>query len=470
MVSRQAFNKKITKDFSYLILGENSPQQGLSLELNEKGSNLKLSGVLFTGKVGVLTLEADLAASNGVYFFDEQNGSEQGKISFNLFRNVWSKSGYNAKSPIEETKTKLATLQLVVKAIAKYDTLKSIITTTIPSLAKTDIVRQEKVETKLLTISKRYINDQHVKGYEAMKVLSKSMFDPKDYQAKKNSRVILPNIIPTGTTNAIAKNPLEITDLYRDEKLISDYIEQQNYIMEKLENEIIALESKDAEAKWTSTQMIFVGLTPYYQRESFKRFTLDESLAFSKMFDNETGDIYGITGSFNFNYERGSYQHISILPDKVFCRLTGGANRASNISSFRNSTLNLSSSLGNDVSGNPIIFTNDNEAYIGDATYEYGIGSTFSIDLYYYPFPLPVGVFGSFGYQFINFSSSKNIDDKEISPMRIGLLFDIKNAKKDSPIITVQGFIDRTDLSLSPNGKDDDLRFGIGVGLPINFK
>ncbi|PZW39033.1 hypothetical protein LX95_02173 [Mesonia algae] len=54
--------------------------------------------------------------------------------------------------------------------------------------------------------------------------------------------------------------------------------------------------------------------------------------------------------------------------------------------------------------------------------------------------------------------------------MRLGILFNLKNKEKDKPLVTIQTFLDRADLSLSPNGKDNDLRFGLGIGLPINLK
>ena len=146
-----------------------------------------------------------------------------------------------------------------------------------------------------------------------------------------------------------------------------------------------------------------------------------------------------------------------------------GVNRASNISVFNNSNFNLTNSIGVDNQGNSIETIRTVSGFIGNQEYEYGTGFRMGADFYYYPFSIPIGVFGSISYEFINFSSSTKVDDIEISPMRLGILFDLKNKEKDKPAVTIQAFIDRTDLNKSPTGDNGDLRFGLGVGLPVTF-
>jgi hypothetical protein len=471
LVSKATFNKKVTQDFSYLLLGDNSPQQGISATLNDNGSNIKINGLLYSGKRGILSLEADLAASNGVYFFDEENGSEKARISLNYYKKIWYNSEYLNKTPVEKMKTKLEVLSLIADAKSKYDFLNGLMKQNFSELQETNQILDNRVVIELKRLSREYINSQDDEGY---KVLPKKTFDESLYDQliSKLDTATIPMTILSKTNGIQEKKDFNITSTTRVnlQKLLKDYVEHQMYILEELEDKIITLELKDAEAKWTSDKVLFFGITPFYQRESFRRFTFDESVSFANMFGNEIGDIYGVIASLSFNYERGENQKTSYKPNKFFVRVTAGVNRASNISGFRNNTLNLTTPVGDDVNGNPIIFTNTDAAFIGDATYEYGAGSNFVFDLYYYPFNIPVGLFGILGYQYVNFSSDKNIKDKEIIPLRLGMLFNLKNKKKDSPLVTVQAFIDRTDLNLSPNGNDNDLRFGIGIGLPVNIR
>ena len=56
----------------------------------------------------------------------------------------------------------------------------------------------------------------------------------------------------------------------------------------------------------------------------------------------------------------------------------------------------------------------------------------------------------------------------------MGLLLNLKSNDKTKNIITLQVFVDRSDLKKSPTPKvnpdEDDWRFGFKVGLPINLK
>jgi len=47
--------------------------------------------------------------------------------------------------------------------------------------------------------------------------------------------------------------------------------------------------------------------------------------------------------------------------------------------------------------------------------------------------------------------------------MRLGDLFSLKNKENKKPLVTIQIFLDRTDLNLDSSGSDNDLGFGLGV-------
>lgn len=464
LVSAAAYNKMVSQNFSYLLLSENSPQQGISATVNDKGSNLKINGLLYNGAPGVVTMEADLTSTNGVYFFDEEKGGQQAKISFNYYRSLLSLSKYNKPNYLKNSTNRLAILEAILEAKNKHDKYYDLLTD--PNITSTNFSGLQKdidtshiqINEKLRALTARYINDQEVEGFDAL--LSREV-DTKELKLTNTETLSLEEKLKTHKIT---------TNQYNISKLLSAYKTNENYILNKLEEELIDLELKSAESQWTSKHNTFIGITPFYKRESFRRFNLDPTQSFSNMFTDTKGDLYGITFSINYNYERKKNYGFKLFPHRFFIKASTSAGRASNISSFSNSTLNFTQSLGTDVNGNPIIFTKDDAAFIGDASYEYGTSNSFKLETYYYPFNIPIGLFGIISYEYINFSRLKDVKDKELSPMRLGILFNLKNKEKDKPLVTIQTFLDRTDLSLSPNGRDNDLRFGLGIGLPINIK
>ena len=464
LVSAAAYNKMISQNFSYLLLSENSPQQGISATVNDKGSNIKINGLLYNGASGVFTMEADLTSTNGVYFFDEEKGGQQAKISFNYYRSLLYLSGYTKPDYLKSTTNRLAILEAILEAKSKHDKYLSLLIDTLDvgnkfkELESDLIISNTKIYKKLKNLDTAFINVKNQGGFDA---LPSREVDTKELKFTNTDTLYLKE--KSKTYKIVAKG-------YNISKLLSAYKANEVYILNKLEEDLIDLELKAAESQWTSKHNTFIGVTPFYKRESFRRFNLDPTQSFANMFTDTKGDLYGITLSFNYNYERKKNYGLKFLPHRVFIKASTSVGQGSNISSFSNSTLNFTQSLGTDVNGNPIIFTKDDAAFIGDARYEYGTSNSFKLETYCYPFNIPVGLFGIISYEYINFSRLKDVKDKELSPMRLGILFNLKNKEKDKPLVTIQTFLDRTDLSLSPNGRDNDLRFGLGVGLPINIK
>ncbi|EAQ48437.1 hypothetical protein MED217_13059 [Leeuwenhoekiella blandensis MED217] len=464
LVSAAAYNKLVSQNFSYLLLSENSPQQGISATLNDKGSNLKINGLLYNGFSGIVTMEADLASTDGVYFFDEEKGGQQAKISFNYYRSLLFLSKYNKPNYLKSASHRLAILEAILEAKNKHDTYYELLTdtriinTNFKELQTEIDIANKKVIEKLKAITAKYINDQEINGFDALPMRT---VDTKELKLTQPETLLF---------EEATKNHKIVATGYNINKLLSAYKTNELYILNKLEDDLIDLELKAAESQWTSKHNTFIGVTPFYKRESFRRFTLDPTKTFSNMFADTKGDLYGITFSINYNYERKKNYGLKLFPHRFFIKASTTAGRASNSSSFSNSTLNFTQSLGSDVNGNPIVFTKDDAAFIGDSRYEYGTSNSVKLETYYYPFNIPIGLFGILSYEYINFSRLKDVQDKELSPMRLGVLFNLKNKEKDKPLVTIQAFLDRTDLSLSPNGRDNDLRFGLGVGLPINIR
>lgn len=464
LISPSAYNKKIATDFNYLILGENSPQQGISATLNEKKSNIKINGLLYAGLSGVFTIEADLAASNGIYFFDQENGSEQGRITLNYYRRLISFSKYKDVEDKDRAYINLQIVDLLSKTKTKYDKLlKFLKTVKFNDRTGVSLKEEEKIYKQLRLIASNYINENQKLGYDE---LPETAFDVEEYLNPTMSNDSGGNQKGKGGIRDIK---IENEGNFNLIKLIKDYDAINDFILTKLEDSINKIELQKTEKQWTYNHTFFYGISPYYERQSFKRFTYNDTQTFNQMFDRVRGDIYGVNLSINYSLEKGQGNQSKFKPESIFTRLSISLNRTSNISNFRNSTLETSSTFGNDVNGNPVIFTNSDNAFVGDDRYEYGFGSRFTWEAYIYPIKAPIGIFGIVGYEKNNFSSRSTADDKELYPIRIGLLFSLANKNNKKPNITIQAFLDRTDLNLSPNGNDDDLRFGLGIGLPINF-
>ena len=479
LVSSKAFSKKITTDFNYLILGENSPQQGISATVNDKKSNIKINGLLMAKENTIISLEADLTASNGVYFFDQSNGSEQGKITLNFYRPIKRYSKYTSLSPLSRVTLKMQILELISQTKADYEGLRKLmekIKAEDESQKKVILYEEDKDKdkgiTQLKAISKAYLNDQHIDAYDKIDSVEFT-FDNKPYHykdpntemVKKDNFALIKPISP----NKKSEVKISYEKNLKVAKLLAAYKAKQDFIVKKLQDSINSLELEKVDANWTSNHVVFWGMSPFYERQSFKRFTYNSNQTFKDMFETERGDVFGITGSINYSYEKRKKNKNIYQPKSFLLRLSGTLSRTSNITSFKNSTIDATGTIGNDVNGNPITFTSNDNAFMGDGSYEYGFGNKFVLDAYYYPFTLPIGIFGIIGYDHISFSSASDLKNKELYPMRLGLFFSLTNKEKKKPLVTIQTFIDRTDLNLKTSGSEGDLRFGLGIGLPLNF-
>lgn len=447
LLSSGAYSKMISEELNYLILGETSPQQGFGFTLNEDTSNLKISGLLSEWDKSLITAEADLSVSEGIYFFDEEGGSKQSKISVNFFQNLWINSVYIDNNEESYTAKLLMIQELLKEKAGKYNELLKILET-----------KSLPVNTKEKDNAKEELID-FFKKFQLTYDSSKSYgFDLKDYKRKSTEKVWVNN------------KYINVQTDYKLSKVYEGYREIVANIKNKLEDEIYDLERRLVKSHWTSHKLLFLGVKGFYQRESFRRFTYDPILTFTNMFSDERGDVFGGEVSLNFNYNmetRNRWWQIN----NFFGRVTGKLRRASNISTFKNKALAANSSLGNDVNGLPISSTNSDNAFIGENLYEYGFGTSIDVDLYAFPCEnIPLGVFLEFSHEYISFDEDKGVDNIQLTPLRLGLLYNLKNKEKDKPIVSISLFMDRTDLSLSPNGNDNDLRFGLGVGIPVNFR
>ena len=474
-VTPKTYNKIIGESFSYLLLGENSPTTGISTTLKEDGTNIKISGNLMAKKWGILSVEADLSADNGIYFIDQEEGSEQGKFTLNFNTRIGYKiSSYSEKNQRNIISKNLKILDKITRAKSKYLGLKAILNSmkeqdrSLKSLMHSiqdNNDNQEnsqkrddnKYEEKLKELVKYYINDE---GSTYNQVL-KSLFDESEYKLKEKHK---------GYNTVYLRNTeLTIPKDYDYVKVLEDFNEVCNYIEKDLEEDIAQIETENIGPRMAATHIWFLGISPYYERETATSFELDGTKKFSDMLTDNKGDLYGLKVSINYSMQKNKGSKNWIKPELFFGRISLSTGRTSNISSLRNKNLTLSSSLGSDIDGDTIYYSNVRKAYIGDKPYEYGSSYKLGMEAYCYPVR-PIKWFGLFirtGYEHIDFSS---MEDKKLTPFRTGALFNIKNSDAKKPSLIIQAFLDWRDINLDTGEESEDPRFGIGIGMPINIK
>lgn len=446
LISVPAYNEKIAKDFAYLIIGDNSPQQGISAVVNDKSTSIKINGVILKKRNHIITTEADLAATNGVYFFDEERGGTQAKISINYFRNIWAPSAHPGKKLVKKV-IQDSILHLIETSYSEFEHIYALLVDQEVDNSLSDEVKKThtNIQKKIIKLTHRFINKQEHLGLHNLRLLP---FSEKPYLGEDHGRK---------TYNLV--------------KLRAAFLKRANYIKNTLEKNIIAMELRNSDDQWSLERIAYFGFSPYYQRESFKRFIPQDEQPFANLFTEEKGDLMGATFSMNMSWHRTDsyntrrWKHLPLK--RIFMRGLASFARASNFSKFKTVAINQESAI---VGTGNISTTLSETAFVGETAYDFGNSVALAAEVYYYPFDVALGLFGRIGYQYINFSSDKDTIDQEISPMRLGIIYNINNKVKDKPVVVLQAFLDRTDLSLSPNGNDDDLRFGFGVGLPIYFR
>lgn len=471
LITDGAYTKKIGDELSYLLLGESSPQQGLGFTLNEDGSNLKLNGLLKRTNEVIWTLEGDFSSTNGVYFFDEENGGRKAEIGLNVFWNIKELKPFTGSTymPDEEEvfNAKNLKIERILKEYAgKFNSLYNVLNEEYPEVVNNKIKPDSSIKlptnkenyNKVIEILGTLFEKYNIGDYDVDEVYN---FDLTSYQTKNQKFQKVYILDEQDATIAIS---------YKLDKVYEEYVKASEHIRTKLEDELYGIEDKITDNQWSKHEMFFVGLNLSYERESFKRFTFDENLAFEKMFNDERGNRLGAEISLNWLYDaKNNYSFHK--PNNLFVKGTFGIRRASNFSTFSNTTLSSESVIGEDINGMEITRSSTDSAFIGADSYETGTGTSISLDVYYFPYKeIALGAFVEVKHEYIDFKDDTGVSDIQLSPLRAGLLYNFKNTEKDKPIVTLSLFMDRTDLSKDPNGDDNDLRFGIGIGLPINLK
>lgn len=484
LISNTAFSKVVSQDLDYLIFNNLSPKEGVSATVKADGTQIILNGKLYSGNKGTLTIGANLASTKGIYFFDEDTGGDDATITLNLFKPYHKRYFYQNNSDFGQTNLKVNAVKLISDAKAKLDYIMPRLfelvniqenTNTAPVRSQNkffdfpndaengknykETTAYKKLDCELRKLTKTYINSQDVKVYDNLPV---GFFDSKDFEKKPNSRTAS-KIISESDVN---DNPTIFSYTNDLQELLKQYQELYTYILNgELEKRVVTQEIKDAQEFWSSKHLLFYSVHPFYKRESLSIFNRSNNVI-----DSIDGDIYGITFNwFNYSYQNLQKNGSRYYPKKVFFRTGVTASRTSNRSQFKESNVVITEDLGIDPNGNPITSTSNTSAFTGENQYQYGNSLGLTAELIIYPFKLPVGFFSSIGYSKTVFPGATGISSIELSPMRLGTLLNFKKKDSEKDVVVVQLFLDRSDLSLSPNGVDNDLRFGLGIGVPLSF-
>jgi hypothetical protein len=472
LVSDAAFKELLFQDLNFLILGDNAPAQGISTELTDGSSQLSVKGLVKTSTNWLLTVDGNFAVDEGIYFFDEDNGSKQANFAVNFFyasrysRNFSSGNtpavqralvnrNYIIKDTIYKSYEKFYKLHDLMKAVKlPVDSLYTDQHVIEKHEKNTEIINNKSVYTSV-TDTSDLIN--LVKEFKLEATKNETSYDVKflitniKYNQTQNNKLTELPVELELSIDSITVNPIKLIAMY--EKTLKE--------LKALSDTIKEMELKNGEGKWTSKKIIYYGISPYYQRESLTIFNYMDGVGFDQFFNDTRGDLYGLNASLNWFYQSKNWL--------VYIRGLAGVGRGSNISSFKKRTYVFDDAIGNGTS-----VANEKVGYTNGRGESYEYGTTTSAMIEAYGTWKNIGLFGQLGYNNLNFKDDKNIKNIERYPFRAGILFNLKSTDKTKNLLTLQIFADRSDVSIDPTPADPtkagDWRFGFKIGLPINTK
>lgn len=484
LINKKTYTKFLQNELAYLLTAENSLKQGFGYTLSADKSNLKVNGLLSQYDNWILSMEADLSSTDGVYLFNGKDGSKKGRVSFNAYRRLCSSSTYKkGEEPIVNSNNfKISTHLLNVTK--KYKEI-LLITREINSdfskkrnnsdakllfyeeelkTCKGNIDTILKLYTEKLNLNPDIINTKEEGNYDRKIYIDSTskkykIYVPRMEINKKNEREDKGN-----------RDLVTISTIYKLDKVNEEFLKLLSET-EKLRDSLATIETEGAKDQWFSHKIMFLGINPYYSRESFTRYLDNEMLEFDDRFIDQSGDLYGGVFSINFFCTSNSTSLLSFR--NVYVSAFAEFSRESNFASFTEKDITRRTTLYDNESNEMIITDKTKKGYTGSSEYDYGFGSAMGLSAYIFPFKFPLGFFGEIKHQYVSFNN-ENVKDLQLSPLKLGLVFNLKNKETDKPKVALTLFMNRKDLSKHPTGDEDgnnkDLFFGLGVGLPISFK
>ena len=464
LLDNKDFNSLIKRDLTFLIVGEKNPTQGLDFELNDDRTKITAGGFL-NSKLGLMTVEGNLSADDGIYFFND-DGAEKASISLNYFIPFGGLGGFNLDSNANTQRA------YIKKAFVKADTLLAIKRDYIflyqylngngipvepvedldkefwESQKLNDTIVRYHIKKEFLLSNFPHIKDKYDKKYfnpvGVTKVRSVEIYE-KELEGKSEDEEL--------TLSFDIKYSLKVLKLIEDyEKAKKRYDERNKTISE--------LNIKNSSTSWNYRALLFAGISGSYSRETLAIYDQNsEADTLIKRFNDTKGDLYKFNLSINFyNQSRKGWF--------IYAKGAIGLGRASNISSFNKNTFQVALPIGEIGDDTEIMNVQSKEGYSGPNRYKYGFSKEGSAEVY-----AMWGVFGVFtklGYEKVEFNE-EGIKDLETYPWRCGLIFNVRSKSDKTSSLVLQLFVDRDNLNLHPKA-DDDLNYGLSIGLPINVR
>ena len=235
--------------------------------------------------------------------------------------------------------------------------------------------------------------------------------------------------------------------------------------IKSLSSNVRVKEIEIAKPYWTGKTLSYFGGSIFYQRENINVFQNNTAESFDDLFTSINGDLFGGTLSINFFKQNKK--------TTVFYRVLYTAARISNTGNFTQNVYSIEqvSSL---INNENVTIEQSQEAYASNNNTSYTYGTNSNIAGEVYLFYKNFGVFGQLAFDgtYFDFENTK-INDIEKVPMRLGALFNLKSNDNSKNILTMQIFVDRSDITIDPTPSkspdNDDWRFGFKIGLPINI-
>lgn len=468
-LSSAAFDSLVVGNLNYMVLGDNNKKEGVAFEYKEDRTELTLSGQLWSKNGFIMTVDGKFAISSSAFIFDNNNASKKGKLSLNFFFNGVKyvnsknfKTGYDAdgmdtkRAMIKNDFDRRAMAQKLYQSIMEYEVIMH--TFDIPFVR----IQDEKFDRQrvLLGIAdSEYEIGSYSNANEAAIVKKIKKYSPTIVAttlAGVASEVKRTNGETLTIENKDDKKIYEKTlpkdvNTFKIDKLLDDYQKAYDSLVNYSTNNN-TMEIANFKKHWTSERHNYFGVSPFYERQAFDIYTptLDNSVEFANRFEDIKTDLYGLNYSYNFVYIRKQWF--------LIIRHTAAAGRSNNFTDYSNKEYSFSTLEGN-VNSVPIITTEKVNGYMNkeNKPYTYGTFTESGIEVY---FSSPIaGIFGRLGYK-----NNSALINRETYPLEAGVMINLKSDKKN--IVAVQLFMSRENLKVHP---DENLFFGLKVGLPINI-
>lgn len=480
-LSSAAFDSLVIGDLNFMVLGDDNIKQGLSYEYKEDNTELTLSGNLWSKNGFIMTLDGKFAVESGAFIFDKDDGSKKGKLNLNLFitgfgilnSKYYSISKNNNVNDIDTQRAMLkndfdrVTLSdSVYKNIMIYESIARMMKIPCVSANHPDY-RKQRVSlnnSHLVAFDYNLANFEAVQGNvdEILAVIKKKYYDGLTSTTLSGAKGELSGLVDRVHKKiTIVENGADVIlhdNTYSKKVKVAAFLKDYAKVYDKFVNfrsENNKMEIANFKKFWTAEKSNYFGISPFYERQGFDIYTptTDISVAFKDRFKEIRSDLFGVNFSYNFIY-------VSRKKSFIILRLLNSVGRSNNFGEYSKKDYSFTTNVS-DINGSPIQVTEKKTGYSNDKSrsYEYGMCTQTNFEAYL-SFPV-AGVYGKIGY-----SNNDALLDRETYPLEAGVIINLKSKDKKN-IVAVQLFMSRQNLNTHP---DEDMNFGLKVGLPINLR